>query len=59
MRNMMVLSFVLYIATFALIGGWLGNAGLWLSLLVFLGARGISLLFAYRREFARSFHTLV
>ena len=59
MRNMMVLSFVLYIATFALIGGWLGNAGLWLSLLVFLGARGVSLLFAYRREFARSFHALL
>lgn len=57
MRNMMLLSFVLYIATFALIGERLGNAGLWLSLLIFLAARGISLLLAYRREFARSFPT--
>lgn len=55
MRNMMLLSFVLYLASFGLIGARLGNAGLWLSFLFFLLVRGLSLAYAYRREFARSF----
>lgn len=55
MRNMMLLSFVIYVATYALIGERFGNAGLWLALLIFLAVRGLSLQWAYGREFRRSF----
>lgn len=43
MRNMMLLSLVVYLATYALAFPILGNHGLWLSLEVLLGIRGLSL----------------
>ncbi len=43
MRNMMALSFVIYCACVALLVPWLGNHGLWISLLVSFIARGITL----------------
>lgn len=43
MRNMMVLSLVLFLAAEAVLMPLLGNHGLWLAFLVFLGARGLSL----------------
>ncbi|MBN8999928.1 MAG: MATE family efflux transporter, partial [Rhizobiales bacterium] len=43
MRNMMLLSLVLYLAVWAVAEPLLGPAGLWLALLVFLSARGLSL----------------
>ena len=46
MRNMMLLSLAAYLAVWAVATPVLGNDGLWLALLVFLGARGLSL---YRR----------
>lgn len=55
MRNMMLLSFVLYIAAYELVGRHFGNAGLWASFLLFLAVRGLSLALAYQREFTRSF----
>lgn len=55
MRNMMLLSFVFYLGVFALIGVHFGNAGLWVSFLVFLAVRGISLALAYRSQIKRSF----
>ena len=44
MRNMMLLSLALYIAVWWLLTPLLGVSGLWIALLVFLGVRGISLL---------------
>ena len=55
MRNMMFLSFSIYVATFALFGNQWGNHGLWVSFLIFLLARGISLAVIYPRELKRSF----
>ncbi len=43
MRNMMAVSFVVYCASAALLVPWLGNHGLWVSLLVSFVARGITL----------------
>jgi MATE family multidrug resistance protein len=43
MRNMMLVSLVLYLAVWALAAPLWGNDGLWLALLVFLGARGFTL----------------
>lgn len=44
LRNMMLLSFVLFIAAMATLPALFGNAGLWAALHLFLIARGISLL---------------
>jgi putative MATE family efflux protein len=44
MRNMMLLSLLIYVVALALLPSWLGNHGLWLALHVFLIARGLSLL---------------
>jgi MATE family multidrug resistance protein len=44
MRNMMLLSFLLYLAALLTLGPALGNHGLWAALHVFLIARGVSLL---------------
>lgn len=44
LRNMMLVSFALYIAALLTLGPMLGNAGLWASLHIFLIARGLSLL---------------
>ena len=54
MRNMMLFSLALYIASFYLLRP-LGNSGLWLALLVFLLARGFSLAWRYRKLSALSF----
>lgn len=43
MRNMMLLSLAVYIAAYYTLFPLMGNHGLWLSLEIFLGARGISL----------------
>lgn len=43
MRNMMLLSLALYVACLFTLGPLLGNPGLWLSLHIFLAARGFSL----------------
>jgi len=43
MRNMMALSFAIYVACAAVLVPWLGNHGLWLSLLISFVARGVTL----------------
>jgi len=43
MRNMMLLSLAVYIAAYHTLFPLMGNHGLWLSLEIFLGARGLSL----------------
>jgi MATE family multidrug resistance protein len=43
MRNMMLLSLMIFIASWAMLMPSLGNAGLWLAFLIFLGTRGITL----------------
>ncbi|MGB8901966.1 MAG: MATE family efflux transporter [Methylocella sp.] len=54
MRNMMLVSLALYIASFYLLRPF-GNAGLWLSLLLFLLARGLTQAWRYRKLSALSF----
>jgi multidrug resistance protein, MATE family len=54
MRNMMLLSLALYIASFILLRPF-GNTGLWLALLTFLLARGLTLAWRYRKLSALSF----
>jgi multidrug resistance protein, MATE family len=54
MRNMMVVSLALYIASFYLLRPF-GNAGLWFSLLFFLLARGLTQAWRYRKLSALSF----
>ena len=44
MRNMMLLSFALFVVALFLLGEWFGNHGLWAALHIFLIARGLSLL---------------
>ncbi len=43
MRNMMAVSFAVYVACALVLVPWLGNHGLWLSLLISFVARGLSL----------------
>lgn len=43
MRTMMLVSLAAFLAAAYTLTPWLGNAGLWLSLLLFLGLRGITL----------------
>ena len=43
MRNMMVLTFGIYVASAALLVPWMGNHGLWISLLISFVARGVTL----------------
>ncbi|MBO6717681.1 MAG: MATE family efflux transporter [Rhizobiaceae bacterium] len=50
MRNMMLLSFALYLAALFSLGALYGNHGLWAALHVFLLARGISLYLVMRRR---------
>ena len=47
MRNMMAVSFVIYCASAALLVPWLGNHGLWISLLVSFVSRGVTLALRY------------
>ena len=53
MRNMMLLSFALYVASLWAFGSMFGNHGIWAALHVFLIARGISL-YAVMRVRARA-----
>ena len=55
MRNMMLVSLAVYLATFALLAPVLGIAGLWIALLVFVGVRGASLYWRARRRVATAF----
>jgi MATE family multidrug resistance protein len=43
MRNMMLLSLGVFLAAWAVLTPPLGNAGLWLAFLIFLGTRGLTL----------------
>ena len=43
MRNMMLLSLVLYLVAWAILTPLFGNHGLWMALLIFLGARSVTL----------------
>ena len=54
MRNLMLASLALYLATWWAAAGW-SNAGLWLAFLVFLGSRGIGQAIAYPSLFRRTF----
>jgi MATE family multidrug resistance protein len=54
MRNMMLLSLTIYLACVTALQP-LGNAGLWMALLTFFLARGLSLAWRYRTLSARAF----
>ena len=47
MRNMMVVSFVIYCAAVAALVPWLGNHGLWIAMLISFVARGLTLWLRY------------
>ncbi|MCX8278984.1 MATE family efflux transporter [Phyllobacterium sp. 0TCS1.6C] len=49
LRNMMLFSFVVYIAALFVLGHYLANYGLWLALHIFLIVRGVSLMLALPR----------
>lgn len=55
MRNMMLLSLAAFIASYYALFPLLGNHGLWLSLEIFLGLRGISLAMICRRRVNETF----
>ncbi len=48
MRNMMLVSLVVYFAVWAVLAPPLGITGLWIALLVFVGVRGLTLLWITR-----------
>jgi multidrug resistance protein, MATE family len=48
MRNMMLISFVIYLAALAALLPWLGNHGLWAAHSTFFIARAVTLWWAYR-----------
>ncbi|NVK34070.1 MAG: MATE family efflux transporter [Rhodobacteraceae bacterium] len=50
MRNMMLLSVLVYVGLYFAIEPILGNHGLWLALMVLLGARGLALLFLFKHR---------
>ena len=54
MRNLMLVVVGLYLATFFATRS-LGNVGLWISMLTFLGSRGLLQLWRYPKLVARSF----
>ncbi len=56
MRNMMLVSVVVYLAAWAALTPLLGNHGLWLALLVFLGARSVTFHWRMRQLLPRTFH---
>jgi MATE family multidrug resistance protein len=49
MRNMMLLSVLVYLIAWLCLAPFFGNHGLWIALLVFLGARSITLYWRMRR----------
>ncbi|MGH6762972.1 MAG: MATE family efflux transporter [Phyllobacterium sp.] len=55
MRNMMVLSLVVYLAAYYTLLPTMGNHGLWLALNLFLGVRGITLLVILPRRARHQF----
>jgi MATE family multidrug resistance protein len=55
MRNMMLISLAAYLAVWFVATPLLGNDGLWLALLVFLGARGITLQGRMKDNLKRTF----
>jgi putative MATE family efflux protein len=55
MRNMMLLSVVVYLAAWAALTPLLGNHGLWMALLIFLGARSVSFHWRMRSLLPRTF----
>lgn len=48
MRNMMLISLAVFLASYYALFPHLGNHGLWLAMLIFLSARGLSLLYMCR-----------
>jgi Na+-driven multidrug efflux pump len=57
MRNMMLASLAVFVALLLLLVPAFGNHGLWLALIVFLGARGVTLLARLRPLTRRTFPT--
>ena len=55
MRNMMLLSALVFIAAWAVLTPPLGNHGLWLALLIFFGARSLIFPWRMRRLLPRTF----
>jgi MATE family multidrug resistance protein len=55
MRNMMLLSLAVYLAVWWVLSPLLGNDGLWIALLVFLGIRGATLYWRCRARVAKAF----
>ena len=55
MRNMMLLSLVVYFAVWFALATPLGMAGLWIAVLVFVGVRGLSLWWICRRKVRDAF----
>ncbi|XOK15621.1 MATE family efflux transporter (plasmid) [Agrobacterium tumefaciens] len=55
LRNMMLLSFAVYIVALFVLGHYLANYGLWLALHIFLISRGVSLMLALPRLRAVTF----
>ena len=55
MRNMMLVSLAVYFAVWFVLAPPLGIAGLWIALLVFVGVRGVTLLWMSRGKVAASF----
>jgi MATE family, multidrug efflux pump len=59
MRNMMLASLAIYVISWWLLSPFLGNHGLWLALVIFLGIRGITLLAITKRRADETFGTAV
>jgi len=49
MRNMMIISFIVYIVSIIIFLPYFGNHGLWLALIIFYIARGITLGLRYNK----------
>jgi len=58
MRNMMLLSLVVFLAAWAVLTPAFGNDGLWMALLIFLGARSVVFHWRMRRLLPRTFPAL-
>ena len=55
MRNMMLLSVLVYLVAWLALAPLYGNHGLWIALLIFLSARSITLYWRMRRLVAVTF----
>lgn len=55
MRNMMILSLLLYLAAWRVLTPLYGNSGLWIAIWVFLAMRGFSLWWISRKRIRESF----